>query len=71
MILMSVLIVTRLARKVLTEKDIMDLAWHQMSFLDIITLDKEQKSKLSDILRHQLTEKGSCNSHRVNEDNTN
>ena len=37
--------------KGLTEKDIMDLAWSQMSFLDIITLDKEQKSKLSDILK--------------------
>jgi hypothetical protein len=35
--------------KVLTEKDIMDLVWHKMSFGDIITMDKEQKSKLSDI----------------------
>ena len=50
-------------RKVLTEKDIMDLAWHKMSFWDIITQDKEQKSKLSDILR-------SCNSQVIDDDNT-
>ena len=49
--------------KGLTEKDIMDLAWHKMSFWDIITMDKEQKSKLSDILT-------ACNSYRVNDDNT-
>ena len=49
--------------KGLTEKDIMDLAWSQMSFLDIITLDKEQKSKLSDILKILQ------DSLRVNEDN--
>ena len=40
---------SRLEIKGLTEKDIMNLAWHKMSFWDIITMDKEQKSKLSDI----------------------
>ena len=42
---------SRLEIKGLTEKDIMNLAWHKMSFWDIITMDKEQKSKLSDILK--------------------
>ena len=50
--------------KVLTEKDIMDLVWHKMSFGDIITMDKEQKSKLSDTLKILQ------DSLRVNEDNT-
>jgi hypothetical protein len=44
----------------LTEKDIMDLAC--LTPADIITMDKEQKSKLSDIIR-------SCNSHIIDEDN--
>lgn len=54
---------------------------HQM-LLNILKLKgrKEGRTKrslidmnqlmLSDILRHQLTEKGSCNSHRIDEDNT-
>ena len=45
--------------KGLTEKDIIDMALH----LDVSAMDKEQKSKLSDILKVLQ------DSLRVNEDN--
>jgi len=60
MILTSVLIVTRLEREGLTEKDIIDMALH----LDVSAMDKEQKSKLSDILKVLQ------DSLRIDDDNT-